>query len=194
MRTAEHLAKEILLEKKGVYSLVWDNKGELVRALLTVLAVFDSMPIKPMFLDSTDESIRLLKKSLDIQPNGDINESRNREEIRLFFLQQATSGTTGPWLNGWRSYLAKAPGTLIVIRNADFTAFQRKAPDLASFVGPKIFETANMLSLWRSETYDKIEPVLPEHILEIINRFPGNCPSEKEIAEWIKQHPPIDIE
>ena len=95
-------------------------------------------------------------------------------------------------MNGWRSALAEPPGALLIIRSADFTDFQRNAPDLASFIGPKIFDTSTMLSIWNARIAEKIRSQIPPEIKKILQKLPGEDSSEEEIVEWIKSHPPVE--
>ncbi|MFQ5640352.1 MAG: hypothetical protein ACE5IR_20425 [bacterium] len=198
MATSEHLADSILIERQGVHALVWDDKGDLIRALLILLEVIDKIPIKPFLLSSVEESEKALRKLFEIQPVSandvylDDAIKTSRDELLLIFLQQATNTTIGPLLNGWRSALAKPPGTLLVVRNADFTSFQREAPDLASFIGPKITDSSTILYIWSQKTAQKIQRQLPQTITNMLKKLPGEQPATKEISDWITQHPPLD--
>jgi len=199
MSTAEQFAQSILLENRGVHVLLWSDQDDLYRALIVLLSVLKDQPVYPLLLTSTNESISKLRRLFEIkQPSPKIEEETDdslipsRKELLLFFIQQATSTTIGPWLNGWRTPMAASPGTLLVIRNADFMDFQRYAPDLASFFGSKNQDSASMLSLWNKETAQNIKVNLPTEFHDILINLPGEHPSKKEIEFWIAQHPPID--
>lgn len=199
MSTAECFATSILIEKQGVHILTWDNKGDLIRALIVILAVTSEIPIESLLLSSAEDSTKGLGPFLEIQPiSGTLSVDRElrlrppREAILLLFLQQAASTTIGPFLNGWRSALVEPPGTVLVIRTADLIAFQRNAPDLASFIGPRMVEASTMLSIWSQKAVEKLRPSLPAAVSAIVQNLPGDQPTEKEIEDWIIQHPPID--
>ncbi|MEW6236093.1 MAG: hypothetical protein AB1656_11960 [Candidatus Omnitrophota bacterium] len=167
--------------------------------MIVILSVLKDQPVYPLLLTSTNESISKLRSLFEIkQPpqeiDGETDESLlpARKDLLIFFIQQATSKMIGPWLNGWRSQIASSPGTLLVIRHADFMDFQREAPDLASFFGSKNQDSASMLSLWNKETAQNIKINLPKELHDILIKLPGELPSKKEIEFWIKQHPPID--
>lgn len=200
MSTAQYLANSILLERRGVHVVIWDDKGELVRALLVLLAAFDNVKIKPILLSSITESEKELRKLFELQPVKKTAETgtweellnQSREELLLLFIQQATSSTIGPLLNGWRSALAEPPGSLLVIRDADLMSFLREAPDLSSFIGPKIIDSSTILSIWSKETGKRIKADLPQSFSKIMKELPGEQPTRKEIRHWITAHPPVD--
>ena len=199
MSTSEQLAKSIKLDNRGIHVLLWDNKDDLVRVVIVLMASLDINSIEFLLLSSVDQSVKELKGLLELQPSSEksmILESDSygmqRESFLILFLQQATSRALGPWLNGWRSSLAKPPGALLIIRNADFVDFQRYTPDLSSFIGPKIYDSSSMLSMWSRETDKKINPRIPKKIKDILQELPGALPTIKEIENWIRHHPPID--
>jgi hypothetical protein len=70
------------------------------------------------------------------------------------------------------------------VRNADFDEFQRSAPDLASFIGPKIYDASRMMFVCRQETLDKINQSLPEPFQEILRQLPGAMPTHDELRNW----------
>jgi len=81
---------------------------------------------------------------------------------------------------------------MLVIRHADFNPFQRNAPDIASFVGSRIFDASTMLSVFSKTTYERMRTTLPSEIQTILARLPGASPDEKEIVRWIESNPPDD--
>ncbi|MCX7012113.1 MAG: hypothetical protein NTW86_06030 [Candidatus Sumerlaeota bacterium] len=195
MLTAEHLAQSITLDRKGVHLLLWQDKEDLYRAMIVLLAALGETPIQPILVASADSAVSTLRdlfqtKASDFEQveHSDEAPRPNRGKLIILFLQQAISETFGPWLNGWRSELAKAPGTLLVVRNADFIDFQRCAPDLASFIGPKIFDASAMLSIWSRETEKRLRSSPPKQYLEILRELPGRFPDPKEVRNWIRGH------
>ncbi|RJP33792.1 MAG: hypothetical protein C4527_03700 [Candidatus Omnitrophota bacterium] len=200
MATAEQLAKSISIEKRGIHVLLWNNQDDLVRSLLVLLAVLKDLPNSPLLLSSPEESVRLLRPMFELQSALEETLTEKdllrpvRDILLIIFLQQATSHSIAPWLNGWRSALADEPGTLLVIRNADFLDFQRFAPDLASFFGPKIYDSSSMLSIWGEDTARRMKTVLPNEFCMILKELPGPSPSKEEIEYWLKQHPPLKTE
>lgn len=200
MGTAEYFFKSILIEGKGVHALTWEDKGDLVRSLIVLAALFNGKQTYPLLLTSAELAERELGSLFSIKPFLE-NESNDqgyeaisrRDSFLLLFLDQAAGSSIGPLLNGWRSAFAEPPGTLLIIRSADFTDFQRNAPDLASFIGPKISDASSMLSIWSTRISDKIRAQIPPKIKEILQKLPGEDPSEEEIVEWIKSHPPVEL-
>ena len=75
-------------------------------------------------------------------------------------------------------------GTLLVIRNADFRDFQRAAPDLASFIGPRIYDASRLMMVCSRETLGKLRRVLPEPFETILRQLPGTVPPAEELADW----------
>jgi hypothetical protein len=199
MSTAEFLFESILIEGKGVYVLTWDEKGDLVRTLIILVALLNGIRTYSLLLTSAELTEHELGSLFSIKPIAE-NEyddfsdqaKLQRDSFLILFLDQAAGSSIGPLLNGWRSALAEPPGTLLIIRSADFTDFQRKAPDLASFIGPRICDTSTMLSIWSTRIAEKIRPQIPAEIKMILQRLPGEDSSEAEIVDWIKSHPPVE--
>ena len=200
MITAEYLANSILLDQRGIHVVIWDDKGEIVRVLLILLSAIDKIQIKPILLSSVDKSEKQLRELFEIQPvkndtdDGNMEEllESSREELLLLFIQQATMSTIGPLLNGWRSSIAAPPGSLLVVRNADLMDFLRVAPDLSSFIGPKIIDSSTILSIWSNKIGRNINTKLPLSFVEILNELPGEQPTNEEIKDWMIEHPAID--
>jgi len=197
MSTAENFYNSLLIEGKGVHTLIWDDKADLVRSLIVFFAVYDDKPVFPILLTSVNSTIEKLRPLLEKAGEENCQETVHQDDsvrsnLLLIFLDQAVSNNIGPLLNGWRSVLAESPGTLLIIRSADFLNFQRNAPDLSSFIGPRILDTSTMLSLWCSKTAKMMEPRMPSALGKIIQDLPGETPSECEMIEWIRMHPPVD--
>jgi len=56
MSTAEELAFSIREERRGAHVLLWDDQGDLARALLVFRAALGAVPIEPMLLASTEDA------------------------------------------------------------------------------------------------------------------------------------------
>lgn len=193
MSTAERLAFSINEERRGVHVLLWDEQDDLVRALLILLAALKDIVVHPLLVSPEQERILALKKVVDTRCL--LEEERETEPASpdsvahrfwILFLQQASSKIAGPWLNGWRRPLSEPPGTLLVIRHADFESFQRNAPDLASYAGPRLHNASTMLSIVSKDSCAHLSANVPAKIEEILRGLPGTLPSRKEIAQWIE--------
>ena len=200
MSTAEHLAFSINTERRAVHVLLWDDQADLVRALLPLFAALPDLGTHSLLVTDDEEHLRALRELVETRTPVFYDESgieRDSESLRsrfwLLFLQQACSIAGGPWLNGWRRPISESPGALLVIRHADFDPFQRNAPDIASFVGSRIFDASTMLSVFSKTTYDRMRTCLSNDIQAILTRLPGTSPDEKEIAHWIESHPPDEF-
>ena len=193
MALVEQLAFSLREEGHGVHALVWDDMGDLYRVLLITVAALGEMPTKPMLL-SNEETIEelndliqgKLRQQIDQEggpePTGD--SSPPPHPLWMFFLQQAVSRAVGPRLNGWRRPLSEPRGTLMIVRNADFRDFQRNSPDLASFIGPRIYDASRMMMVCSRETLGRLQRVLPEPFESILRQLPGRVPAAEELADW----------
>jgi hypothetical protein len=193
MNTAELYAKNIIIEHKGIYLLEWSEKPDLVRALIVLIPIIGEEIINPTLLDSGIAAKKYLKDLFQIKQGSDniLDDDAlgpDRKEMLFLFLQQAASSTVGPILNGWRSALAGAPGTILFVRSPDVSALQRSAPDLSSFIGPKMADTSNFLSIWSHETQIKLSDKLPKSIWQILEKLPGSMPQNQELATWIAEN------
>ena len=197
MPTAEQLAFSISTERRAVHVLLWSDKSDLVRALVAMLAALDDLDVHSLLVSDSDEDIAALRRLVELRaPIGD-GEAQTDDDPQsvakrfwLFFLQQATSTRVGPWLNGWRRPISEPPGSMLVIRHDDFDSFQRCAPDIASFVGARVFDASTMLSVFSSSTYERMSSHLPREIETILNRLPGTAPSNSDTANWIEANTP----
>jgi len=192
MATAEQVAFSIREEGRGVHVVLWDDQADLVRALLVVTAGLKGIPIYGLLVPDRDEdliSLRSLADSRTVEEENDALKSP-ADSLWLLFIPPAASKRVGPWLNGWRRPLSQPPGTLLAVRHADFESFQRNAPDLASYFGPRIYDAATMISVWSKETDSRLESELAIEIQEILKRLPGTPPSKSEIDEWRALHSP----
>lgn len=193
MATAEQMANSIHLEQHGVFALLWDAKDDLVRALLILNTVLSDIPKRALLLAPGGQLTYALRSLIESRvmflENGEEApegaEQCTTFELWILFLQQASSQAVGPVLNGWRSSLRKAPGTILIIRHGDFEPFQRAAPDLASFIGPKIYNASNLLSLFSGNTKKRLSTELPTEWNTILDELPGVMPSRASIGDWI---------
>ena len=192
MGTADQLAFSIRTEGRGVHVLLWDDQADLVRALLVLRAALEGLTAQALLAPTTESGVRALRDLVDARSpveaddeNGEEAPTPSAGPLWMIFLPQAASKEAGPWLNGWRRSLAKAPGTLLVIRHADFMPFQRSAPDLASFVGPRISDASTMLSIFSPETAARLATTLPPEWERIVAQLPGSPPDREEIAHWL---------
>ena len=197
MSTAEQLAFSICTERRGIHVLLWDDQGDLVRSLLALLAALDDLPTYALLVSDDKKDLQALRElaethePISAQEAESERDSQSRQsQFRLLFLQQASSNAVGPWLNGWRRPLSDPPGSMLVIRHADFVAFQRDAPDIASFVGVRIYDVSTMLSVFSKTTHERLKARLPDEIEAVLSRLPGTLPAERDIADWIKANAP----
>ena len=197
MSTAEQLAFSIDSERRGIHVLLWDHQEDLVRALLGVSAALDDLKIYPVFVSGVSGDVRVLAQLMESRipitveecsPPHDSDSVADR--VWMLFVQQASTQQVGPWLNGWRRPLAQPPGSMLVIRHADFQPFQRHAPDIASFVGPRIHDASTMLSVFSTTTYERLQRTLPSEIRTVLTRLPGTTPEEQSIEKWIEANAP----
>ena len=194
MSTAERLAFSIDAERRALHVLLWDDQDDLVRALLGLFAALpDDLDCHSRLVSADEEDLLALRdlvesriRVLDDASGPQQGSKPMREQFWLLFLQQASSFSVGPWLNGWRRPLSEPPGTMLVIRHADFASFQRIAPDIASFIGARIFDSSAMLSVFSKATWQRLKPRLPKDIETILARLPGRLPEEKLLAAWIE--------
>ncbi|MFQ5677090.1 MAG: hypothetical protein ACE5G1_14450, partial [bacterium] len=68
MSNAEYFANSMLLDCRGIHLVIWDDKGELVRALLIILAAINEIQVRPLLLSSAKESEEKLRELFEIQP------------------------------------------------------------------------------------------------------------------------------
>jgi hypothetical protein len=184
MGTAEQLALSLRNEGHGVHLLLWDDKEDLIHALLILTAAIGDVPWQPILVPTVESDVRLWSRQLC--------EKTSRERVLWVFVPQASATIVGPWLNGLRRPLSQQPGTLIVVRTADFAGLRTYAPDLTSFVGPRIFDASTMLSLVSVETYPRMHPELSGEITEILRALPGSHPIDGRIRDWYQQIKPTE--
>jgi hypothetical protein len=181
MESAEHLALTLGVQTRGIQILLWEHKTELVRALIVLKAGLQDFPEAPILLPTEQKD--LLRFSIGLFENSEEPPLRER---RIILVPQASTGTVGSWLNGWRRQLANPPGTLFVIRRADFLALYRRAPDLMSFAQSEIHETTDMMPLIDQDILIRISGKLPDAWNEPLNALPGVMPSEQAILNWVE--------
>ena len=194
MSTAEKLAFSIDAERRAVHVLLWDDQDDLVRALVAFFAALpNDLDCHSLFVSAEEKDLLALRNLVEsrIRVLDDASGIQQgfeplRERFWLLFLQQASSFSVGPWLNGWRRPLSEPPGAMLVIRHADFASFQRSAPDIASFIGARIFDSSAMLSVFSKATWQRLKPRLPTEVEAILARLPGCPPEENLLAAWIE--------
>ncbi len=197
MSIAEQLAFSIGAERRGIHVLLWDQQDDLVRALLGFLAALDDMAVYPVLVSDAPEDRAVLAKLVATRLPSVTEEDTPcddsgpvEEQLWMLLLQQASTQTVGPCLNGWRRPISAPPGSLLVIRHADFKPFQQHAPDIASFIGPRIFDASTMLSMFSKTTYERLHRHLPVAVQGILSRLPGTPPSEQDIQNWVEANVP----
>jgi hypothetical protein len=166
------MAQSLRLEPQGVFVLLWDAKEDLVRALLVLRAAFEDVPTRCLLLTPGTRSEAILREMIESRL-GEF-EGRPPGHLWFLFLQQASSKVVGPLLNGWRTPLRQAPGTILVIRRADYNAFQKDAPDLASFIGPRVYDASTMISVVSREVYKHLQPIVPSEFAVLLADLPGH--------------------
>jgi hypothetical protein len=193
MSTAENLAFSIVEEGHGIHCLLWNDKEDLYRTLLILRACIDPVLLDPIYFSSEEADLITFRAIVSSRTSIDDGEETPpaiqntiANALWLICIQQASSSHVGPWLNGWRRPLSDRPGSIVVVRNPDFDAFQRNAPDLASFIGPRVFDCSTMLSTVSKDVRSKLVTRLPEKIITVLQKLPGNLPDSNEISRWIK--------
>jgi hypothetical protein len=185
MESAEHLARAFALKKHGIQVLLWENKTDLIRALLVLKAALADFPDSPVLLPI--EQTDLQRFSIDLYEQAEQCSNASR---RFLLIPQASTEPVGAWLNGWRRRLADPPGTVIVIRRSDYVALCRRAPDLMSFAQADVHESTGLLPLIDRATLERWPSQLPDAWYERLNFLPGEMPAKGESADWRKQLEP----
>ena len=192
MSTAEALAFSIREELRGIHVLLWGDQDDLVRALLILLTAAPNRPVHPLLVSSKPACLDGLKRL--ISARWQLEEERPQEKVRegdladriwFLFLAQASARSMGPWLNGWRQPLSESPGSLLIVRHADFMDLQRYAPDLLSYAGPRIYDSSTMLSICSETVRQGVRPSLPRDFEMILRELPGEPPDLRELVRWI---------
>lgn len=197
MSTTQKLVFSIDVERRGIHVLLWDDQQDLVRALVPLFAGLAGLRTHALLVSDDEKDLLALRQLVetrvpiyDEESELEQDPESRRSRFWVLFVQQASSNAVGPWLNGWRRPISDPPGAMLVIRHADFDSFQRNAPDIASFVGARIYDASTMLSLFSRTTYDRLNARLPDEIITVLSRLPGTSPSERDIASWIKANAP----
>jgi hypothetical protein len=195
MSMVERLAFSLREEGRGIHALLWDDIVDLYRVLLITQAVLGDLPLQPFLVSSETTRLDELKDLIQSELGDQISRGRMSGDadgpdppphpLWILFLQQAASKQVGPRLNGWRRPLSDPRGTLLVVRNADFIDFQRNAPVLASFIGPRIYDAARMLMLCSDEKLRTMKKTLPAPFDGILRHLPGTLPTAEKLAEWV---------
>ncbi len=194
MALIEQLAFSLREEGRGVHALLWDDMGDLVRVLMVTHAALGEMPIQSHLISSETRRLEDLRDLIEESVIDQIQHERGEgaaddadpppHPLWILFLQQTASEQAGPRLNGWRRPLSEPRGTLLILRNADFRDFQRYAPDLASFIGPRIYDASRLMMVCSSSTLERLKKDIPRSIESILRQLPGTLPSAEELADW----------
>ena len=167
------------MRQHGIQVLLWENKTDLIRALLVLRAVLSDFPDAPVLLPSDPAGLQ----RFSIHLYEDVNQASPAR--RFLLIPQASTESLGSWLNGWRQRLSDSPGTIIVIRRADYAALCRKAPDLMSFAHSDVHEATGLLPLIARDTFTtEVSKKLPDKWYEQLDTLPGEMPDHEEIANW----------
>ncbi len=191
------MAFSIAVEKRGIHLLLWTDYDDLYRALLIVYGALQAaglsvLPTGIPVADNRHELNRLFQTRIG-SPDSFVNKDfPHKDNLWILFIPQAGNQSVGPWLNGWRRALSHPPGSLLVVRYPDFDDLQRNAPDLFSFVGPRIYNAGAMVSLFSENTYAHMSTCLPEATHAILEslRPGGTLPSQEEIKTWMDAYTP----
>jgi hypothetical protein len=177
MTSAEHLARELGIQSRGIHVLTWDNKADLVNALLIVKSAMSGFPHSPTLVPINQEQLQRFGLHLF--------EGQQPTTMRVFLIPQAATESIGTWLNGWRRKLADPPGTLIVVRHSDLMGLYRRAPDLMSFAQSEVYEATGLLPLVSNHTLEHLGDSLPDGWREPLTSLPGRMPSKTELSKWV---------
>lgn len=191
MFASEKFFFSVATDRAGVHVLLWEDKNELVHALLVLNAAMQTIEVQFIAVSGEESDVNRLIQVIDARrPSLLPSEIDDSEEggnpFLILLFQQASSQTIGPWLNGWRNPLSESPGTLLVIRSADFEQFQRNAPDLSSYVGPKVFDSSSMISHFSSEILSSLSAALAPSAMDALQKLPGVMPTVDELEQWIR--------
>ena len=191
MYVSEKFFFSVVTDRAGVHVLLWEDKNELVRALLVLQAAMQTAELQFILVSGEESDLDELIRIIDTRRPGvlpsELDETGETDATFLVLLfQQASSQTIGPWLNGWRNPLAESPGSLLVIRSADFEQFQRNAPDLSSFVGPKVLDSSSMISDFSPEILRYLKVSLAPSAIEALDKLPGTMPMMDELEQWLR--------
>lgn len=188
MSTAEHLVLSISQEQASIHILLWEDQEDLVRALIVLYSLLPDQ-IYPLAVSNREKSIERVRQLAESR--SPVTEGKERstdvlaEKYWILFVQQASSKTIGPWLNGWRHPLSTSPGSLLVVRRPDFLEFQNYAPDLVSYAGARIHDASTMLSSISAAHVKKLRTSLPDEVWETLDQLPGRRPPTEELQQWI---------
>jgi hypothetical protein len=194
MALVENLAFSLREQGRGVHALLWDDLGDLIRVLLVTHAALGDIPLEPLLVSGETTRVAELRDLIQTRLADQIQQERLEDRaddpdplphpLWILFVNQAASKPAGPQLNGWRRPLSEPTGTLLIVRNADFRDFQRYAPDLASFIGPRIYDTSRLMMVCSRDTLVRLKKDLPRPFESILRQLPGTLPTAEELADW----------
>jgi len=191
MESAATLASSLAVEGRGIFLLSWLEKAELEKSLRIVLTMLAETPWQDFLVPAT----------LDLpNPVLTVLEQRQSEEVPtpghpllLLFLDQTAGRVASPGLNGWRRALARAPGSLLVLKHNEAGEFCKGAPDLCSLVTTHRACADMLLASWDDNANDVLrrawllgarQPRMPE----ALSLLPGEPLDEEEFSTWLSYH------
>lgn len=189
MFASEKFFFSVLVDRAGVHAILWEDKAELVRALLVLQAAIQAMEISYIAVSGEESVVDGLMNIIGARRPSPVPSDTSEigaSRFLVLMFQQATFQAIGPWLNGCRKPLSEPPGSLLVVRSADFEQFQRSAPDLSSYIGPKIFDASSMVSDFSPEIMNCLRTELPRSAIEALQGLPGEMPVADELTRWIE--------
>lgn len=192
MFASEKFFFSVMADRAGIHAILWDDKTELVRALLVLRAVMQAVEFEFLAVSGGQNDLDQLIGIIDARRPNPVQSDADNLAVRentfvILLLQQASSQTVGPWLNGWRTPLSEPPGSILVIRAADFGQFQRNAPDLSSFIGPKVLDSSSMISHFSTKVVSSLSATLPPAAIDALARLPGEMPTRNQLNDWIQR-------
>ena len=193
----EQLLFSIREEPATIHALLWDDQDDLVRAIVVLSAALEDRGTEPLIVSAAVEELENLRALVSTRPAADavvqdFRDTLERSRLWLVFLRHGAAEAASPWLNGYRRPLAQDGGSLLIIRISDFGTLQRCAPDLTSFVGPRIYNASSMLFEVSREVYAKLTLKMSSKLSSILKELPGEMPSEQSLQDWMRAMAPID--
>ena len=202
MASPERLIFSICEEPRSVHVLTWDDKDDLVRALLILVAALADRGIIAVKASASTEDLGAMRKLIhsrtassatdeDAVADPVMEDAARADKLWMLFVQHGTAPEVGAWLNGYRIPLTRGGGTLLVVREAELLRLERGAPDLASFVGPRIYSASSMLFSVGPRLHSQLSPTLPDEILRVLQELPGPMPDPASLKEWVGSISPL---
>lgn len=190
MESAATLASSLVAEARGVFVLTWIEKAELEKALRIVLPMLADTPWQDFFVPASLDLPNPLLTVLEQRQSDE--QSATEHPLLLLFLDHTAGRVAGPALNGWRRALARAPGSLLVLKHNEAREFYQGAPDLCSFMTTHRACADSLLASWddvtsavlREAWLGKDRPRMPD----ALSRLPGEPLDQQEFTRWLSYH------